>query len=61
MLDLVARGIADNRGEVFKDFVHTDCDIFGGEVSAGPNFLPGTSWSWLILQLFILSSLAGRH
>ena len=61
MLDLVARGIADNRGEVFKDFVHTDCDIFGGDVSAAAKSFPGTSWSWLILQLFIQSSLAGRH
>ena len=61
MLDLVAKGIASNKEEVFKDFDHTDCDIFGGDVSAGPTSLLGTSWCWLMPLLFILSSLTGRH
>ena len=46
MLDLVAKGIASNKEEVFKDFNHTDCDIFGGDVSAGTR---PTIWGLVIL------------
>ena len=48
MLDLVAKGIASNKEEVFKDFDHTDCDIFGGDVSAG-TMLESTIWGLVIL------------
>ena len=48
MLDLVAKGIASNKDEVFKDFDHTDCDIFGGDVSAGMMLDP-TIWGLVIL------------
>ena len=54
MLDLVGRGIAQNTGEVFKDFGHTDCDIFGGDVSAGLRITLGTSWWCLMFVLFNL-------
>ena len=50
MLDLVAKGIASNKEEVFKDFDHTDCDIFGGDVSAG-TMLDPTIWGLVILLL----------
>ena len=50
MLDLVAKGIASKKGEVFKDFDHTDCDIFGGDVSAG-TMLDPTIWGLAILIL----------
>ena len=48
MLDLVAKGIASNKDEVFKDFNHTNCDIFGGDVSAG-TMLDPTIWGLVIL------------
>lgn len=54
MLDLVKVGIAQNRGKVFKDFEHTDCDIFGGDVSAGPNLISTTNQWWLMIALFSL-------
>ena len=55
MLDLVARGIAQNTGEVFKDFGHRDCDIFGGDVSAGLSSILGNiQWWWLMFVLFNL-------
>ena len=54
MLDLVKVGIAQNRGKVFEDFEHTDCDIFGGDVSAGPNLISTTNQCWLMLAIFSL-------
>ena len=54
MLDLVKVGIAENTGEVFKDFHHTDCDIFGGDISAAPSsILANIEW-WPMLALFNL-------
>ena len=54
MLDLVSRGLAKNFGKVFKDFRHTDCDIFGGDVSTGPRVIPSEILWWIILVLFKL-------
>ena len=54
MLDLVSRGLAENFGKVFKDFRHTDCDIFGGDVSTGPRVIPSKILWWIILVLFKL-------
>ena len=58
MLDLVQLGIAQNRGEVFKDFGHTDCDVFGGDVSAGPGSILATGRWWPMLAIFNLRLLA---
>ena len=60
MLDLVKAGIAQNRGEVFKDFEHTDCDIFGGDVSAGPKWICTTNQLWLMLALLSFCLIPGK-